>query len=141
MSFTDNTRPVYRVLNPNGFFGPNDHLFKEDEEIVYDGTPNEELEPLNEAAKQKMVAFIENLDSEARKTAEKLGRPFVERPRGIDGALDLATEIQRSNMGIQGTKKGDVGIELATPSVIAETGGINPKRGRGRPRKDASAVA
>jgi len=133
-------RAVYRVLNVSGFFGPNDHLFHEGDEIVYDGIPNEELEPLNEIAEQRMKAFLEMLEVEAKRTAEKLGRPFVERPRNIDGAITLATEIQRNNMAIMSAPKTDTGIELATPTETPVTGDL-VKRGRGRPRKDSVAAA
>ena len=130
-----NDRPCYRVLALHGFFGPDDTLHLTDENgdpaiIYYDGEPNEELEPLNSLATEKMNTYLEKLDTLGKAVAEKLGRPFVGRPRGIDGAIEIATEVQRNNISIMGAKKSVSTIERVEQE-IPETG----KRGRGRPRK------
>lgn len=135
----DKERPKYRILSPSGFFGPNDHLFEEGDEIVFDGTPNEEMEPLNEEAHKKLVAYISYLDDFARATADKLGRPFVERPKTLDGAYVLASELVRSDMQIMGNKNKEAGIEMVEREPTPETGNQN-KRSRGRPRKDVSVL-
>lgn len=131
-----NERAAYRVLDPNGFFGPDDTLYLVDEdgepaEIYFDGMPNEQLEPLNELARQRMNAYLEDLDNKAKFAAEKLGRPFVGRPRNLDGALELATAVARNEMAIMGARKETAGITKVADARISEQG----KRGRGRPRK------
>lgn len=130
----DNTRPAYRILSPNGFYGPDDHLYVDGDEIYYDGEPNEEMEPLNDAANKRMAAFIDKLDAAAREAAEKAGKAFVERPRNLDGGLALATAVARSDMSIMGVKKDANVVERVNPAQTEETGTANPKRGRGRPR-------
>lgn len=135
----DNTRAAYRVLDPNGFYGPDDTLYLLDQngdpaEIYFDGEPNEQLEPLNDLARERLNTHIEKLDALAKVAAEKLGRPFVGRPRNLDGALELASAVARDNMQIMGTRKEATSIERLAPSPTPETGGINPKRGRGRPK-------
>lgn len=137
----DNTRPAYRILSPNGFFGPDDHLWAEGEKLYFDGEPNEEMEPLNELAHQKLTEALEKLDNLARDAATKLCRPFVGRPRSFDGALELATELARSNVAIMGAKRDVRPVERIDSDDVPETGSINPKqRGRGRPRKDSIAA-
>lgn len=130
----DNTRPAYRILSPNGFYGPDDHLYVDGDEIYYDGEPNEEMEPLNDAANKRMASFIDKLDAAARDAAEKAGKAFVERPRNLDGGLALATAVARSDMSIMGVKKDANVVERVNPAQTEETGTANPKRGRGRPR-------
>ena len=138
----DNTRPAYRVLEPAGFFSDNDTLYQEGDEIYFDGEPNEQLEPLNEVARTKLVAYIEKLDAQAKVAAEKLNRPFIARPRNFDGAVELATALARNSMSIMGTKDKNTSTERVDASdTVAETGSINPnKRGRGRPRKELVAA-
>lgn len=134
----DNIRPAYRILDPNGFYGPNDTLFIEDEngyaEIYFDGEPNDQMEPLNEPARQKMEIYLNKLDNLGREAAEKAGRAFAGRPRNLDGALELATAVARSAMPIMGARKEVDSVERIGDSSVPEVGSSNPKRGRGRPR-------
>lgn len=130
----DNTRPAFRILSASGFYGPDDHLYIEGDEIYFDGEPNEEMEPLNEAGRQKMTTYLDKLDSAAREAAVKAGKAFVERPRNLDGALALATAVARADMSIMGVKKDVNIVERVDATQVEETGTANPKRGRGRPR-------
>lgn len=136
-----NDRPAYRILSPNGFFGPDDHLYQEGEEIFFDGIPNEEMEPLNQFALSRLTEYIEHLDKLAKEASEKLGRPFIGRPRSLDGALSLASEVQRQNMSIMGKNKEGLteSVSRVEREEAPETGSMSPKRGRGRPRKDSLA--
>ena len=134
----DNTRAAYRVLDPAGFFSDDDSLYLENEEIYFDGEPNEQLEPLNQVAKDRLITYLNKLDTQAREAAAKLNRPYVGRPRSLDGALELATALQRNNVSIMGAKDKQASTEKIHQE-IAETGSIN-KRGRGRPRKDLVAA-
>src|ERR1700744_123471 len=140
----DNSRPAYRVLAVAGFFGPDDHLYELDSEFYFDGEPNEELEPLNEPAHQKMVTYLERLDELGRQAAAKVGKSYAGRPRNIDGALELATAVQRSETAVMGhlnKNKDTSGIEQIEVQKIPEVGGITPKRKAGRPSKASLAVA
>lgn len=129
----DVTRAAYRILAPNGFYGPDDHLWGEGETIYYDGEPNEEMEPLNQLAKERIVKYLEKLDKLAEEAAAKFNRPFSGRPRTLDGAIALATEVARNEMSIMGTRRDQ--LERVNPDQTPEVG--NVKRGRGRPRKDS----
>lgn len=130
-----NERPKYRILDVAGFFSDNDTLYEYLDEIYFDGEPAIEMEPLNEAAKEKYVSLLESLDEEARKTAEKLGRPFSGRPRTIDGALAIATAVQRLEMPAMGAKDKETTTESAGKFDELAQGSPNVKRGRGRPRR------
>jgi hypothetical protein len=136
----DNTRPAYRILAVHGFFGPDDNLYDEGSEIYFDGTPNEDMEPLNDVARIRLMTELDRLDNLGRLAAEKAGKAFAGRARNLDGQLEIATALQRENMGLMGTRK-DIEIEKVSQSDIAETGSFNPKRGRGRPRKDGLSVS
>jgi hypothetical protein len=126
-----NDRPAYRILSVYGFYGPDDNLYQEGEEIYYDGEPNEEMEALNDIARAKMTAYLEKLDSLARQAAEKTGRPFVGRPRTLDGAIALASQDERNRMEIMGTKRDPNIVDRVEAEAIPEVG--STKRGRGRP--------
>lgn len=134
-----NDTPAYRILDVNGFFGPDDNLYAQDEVIYWEGEPNEEMEPLNELARGRLMAYLEKLDNLGRAAAEKAGKPFVARPRTLDGAIEIATSLARSDMPIMGAKKEDR-IERIEKDAIPETGSVNPhKRGRGRPKASLAA--
>lgn len=135
----NNERPAYRILSPNGFFGPDDNLYAEDSEIYYDGEPNEEMEPLNEAAREKITALYERLDNLAREAAAKAGKQFVGRPKTLDGALELASAQIKREMSIMGRERNTAVIEPINGSNTPEVGSANPKQ-RGRPRKVVQAA-
>lgn len=126
-------RPAYRVLDVSGFYGDDDTLYMEGAEIEFDGEPCVEMEPLNQAAQVKMEALLQKLDDAGRAAAEKAGRPYVGRPRTLDGGLELATAVQRKEMAVMGAEKRH---ETITPLVKEEVATFgNEKRGRGRPKK------
>lgn len=143
----DNTRAAYRVLDPSGFYSDDDTLYTVDSqgepaEIYFDGEPNEQLEPLNELARQRMSTYLDKLDTLGRAAAEKLGRPYVSRPKTLDGALEFATELARQQISIMGTKNKQSTTELVRQADTPQTGiSLSPKRGRGRPMKTANMVA
>lgn len=131
-------KPAYRVLAVAGFFGPDDHLYQQGDMIYFEGEPNEEFEPLNDKAREIMASYLNKLDDLGRAVAEKLGRPFVGRPRDLDGAIQFATEVQRDNMAVMAAPKQVTTIEKITDDGVPETG---EKRGRGRPRKQAPSLS
>lgn len=134
-------RPAYRVLDNAGFFGDDDTLYSEGAEIIWEGEPSLEMEPLNETARIRYLIMVEKLDSEGRKAAEKLGRPYTGFARNLEGGLQVASAIQRQDMSLMGSKEKSSSIETVEHKEIG-TFGSQPRRGRGRPRKDSiSSVA
>lgn len=131
-------RPAYRILSPNGFYA-DDHLYSEGEKIYFDGIPNEEMEPLNTIALDRLTAYVERLDSLAKDAAEKFGRPYSGRPRTLDGQLALASEFERNSMQIMGNKEAVRTVDRIETEDTPEMGDL--KRGRGRPRKAPLSVA
>lgn len=70
----DEELPRYRLIED--FFGPDNTLHHATEngqpaEIEFDGPPNEQMEPLNEPARVKMQAYLEELRAGAIAKAEK----------------------------------------------------------------------
>jgi hypothetical protein len=135
----DNTRAAYRVLNPYGFFSDDDTLYQEGAEIYFDGEPNDQLELLTEIAKQRLVTHLEMLEEKGRLAAEKAGRAYAGRPRTLDGALAIATAIQKAEMGVMGTKDKQTSTQTIEGNQVDDSGLSAVKRGRGRPRKDVAA--
>jgi len=84
-------RPVYRILNEQGFFGPDDTLHPEGEILVLWDTPNEDMEPLNELAQINFEKYIDTLEESAKIVADKHGRHFAGRPRSKEEMIENAT--------------------------------------------------
>lgn len=86
--------PLYRALAP---------LFLEDEtlhdvgtEIIYLGDPNEHMEPLNEAARERSEAYMQQLEDGARQVAQLNGRQYRGRSRDLgDQVFDAMGERPR----------------------------------------------
>lgn len=141
-------RPAYRILAEKGFFGPDCHLYQEGDTLVYDDEPNEDMEPLNDLARQRLTALYEKLDDEGRRVAEKNGRSFIARPRNLDGAVALATmdakrvQLKPGDGGVplMGSKVGKDRAARIQPTETPETG-FQQKRGPGRPRKGTGSLS
>jgi len=133
--YTAPERPAYRVLDVAGFFGDDDTLYPEGSEIFFDGEPSVEMEPLNEAARVKMIALLEKLEEKGREAAEKAGRPYTGRPRSLEGGLALASAIQRAEMAVMGAQKHSENITPIQEGELPVFG--DQKKPRGRPRKIA----
>lgn len=88
-------RPVYRVLSEKGFFGPDDSLHPEGEIIVLWDKPNEDMEPMNDLARDAFEKMIDELEESARMVAEKNGRHYAGRPRTKEEMINNATEDAR----------------------------------------------
>lgn len=138
-------RPAYRVLAVEGFYGPDDHLYREGDCIIFDGIPNEEMEPLNEIARKKLQMYSNWLDEEARKVAAKHGREFQSRPRNLDGVIAQASADARQvqllqggpGVPLMGGTHNKVGIQKLEDEEVPETG----RRGPGRPKKGEGALS
>lgn len=86
---TANEVPQYRILNYPGFYGPDDTLYGPDTVIGFTGVPNEHMEPLNDAAKEKMTAYLNGLDQAHRAKMAAWGRdPNSPRPRDLSDIID-----------------------------------------------------
>jgi hypothetical protein len=117
-------RAAYRILS--SFFGPDDHLYGEGDCIVFDGEPNEEMEPLNEMAQERLNRFYEKLDGFAKAVAAKNGRSFAGRSRSLDEAVSLASQDARRNVPLMGNdpkvqKQEFVNIERIGPDSVPQT--------------------
>ena len=99
-------RAAYRILT--NFYGPNDHMYQEGDIVLFDGEPNDDMEPMNSAAKKVMDAFFKKQEDCARKMAEKAGREYTGRPRSLDEAVTLASMDARRVQLVQG----DGGVPL-----------------------------
>lgn len=100
--------PTYRQLNAKGFFTPDADLIAEGEAFEWDGVPNEDMEPLNEPARKKLVAYLTVLDAEAKKAAEKFGRTFISRTKNLDEMVfEASADARRLEL-----RKGDGGVPL-----------------------------
>lgn len=122
-------KPVFRVLDEHGFFGPDDTLHVEGSLIVLHDCPNENMEPMNELARASMEAYLDELEESAKKVAEINGRFFAGRPRSKQDMMANASEDARKNVSIMGVKN-DVSnrIESVGPKETPETGADNSKR-------------
>jgi len=103
-------RPRYRLLKP--FYAEGDVFVPQDQpdgtstEIIYDGIPNPEMEPLNGAARERMKQYLESLPtpikgldsaiSEAYENGalrrpsnamEVVGQPGAERRKSVMGTV------------------------------------------------------
>lgn len=133
-------RPEYRILAVNGFFGPDSHLYREGEEIYFEGEPNEDMEPLNEPARAAMEKFFNKLEQAAKELAKKAGVPYTGRPRTLEAAVELSTLAARRTSTVNGdggislmgdkTDRSDV-IGHKQVSETPETGSRQPKKAGG----------
>lgn len=105
---SEQEKPHYRILSVHGFFGPDSHLYKEGQDIYFDGEPNEDMEPLNEPARRAMEKFFDKLEEAAKMLAKKAGVPYTGRPRTLEDAVQLSTLASRR----ASTVNGDGGISL-----------------------------
>lgn len=80
-------RPVYRIKEGK-FFGPDDCLYNEGEVIEFDDEPNTEMEPLNGLAQEKMRQYLEKLDIEGKKVAEKNGKAYTSLADAFENARE-----------------------------------------------------
>jgi hypothetical protein len=126
--------PLYR-LNTTCFLD-DDTLHPEGEELRYNGTPNFEMVPLNDAARARMQKFIDEQTDCARRRAESSGREF----RGLitDNGTIIAQAMQDER---QAERKGTFTPLIAMPvdkedvPTMGNTETASQARRRGRPPK------
>lgn len=131
-------RPAYRITPGSSFFGPDCHLYKEGDAFYFDGTPHEGMEPLNDIAREKLRAYIEQLEAGEREVAQKNGRNYFGRSRSVEERLAQASTDAKQVQLIQGGPGIPVMGGERDTSSIAPVGAEEvqtAKRGPGRPRK------
>ena len=57
--------------------------------------PNEDFEPMNELARNKMNELFDKIDRCSAEKAAKDGKAFAKRPRNFNGGYDMPTEDGR----------------------------------------------
>ncbi len=98
----DGEVPRYRILTD--FFGPNDHLYGEGDEIDYLGEPNTEMLPINEAAQKRMQAYVDYLNQCAMDKARIYGRaatPVFDHNGRIDTASLVADNMRDEKVAMR----------------------------------------
>lgn len=108
--------PLYRLLAP--CYLEDDTLHGEGEEIIYLGIPNEEMEPLNDPAREASTAYLEHLDDAARAVSAARNMPFMGRAALLDQAIEHAQkELQKQPMVLPAYRgEAPVRPDLATPA-------------------------
>jgi len=115
--FDINQAPRFRLLAP--CYLEDDVLHMEGEEIIYLGTPNEEMEPLNDAARDASTEFINRIDDAAAVVAAARQMPFLGRQALMEQAMEhaMSQAKQMGRMVVLPQWRGDVPErpDLATP--------------------------
>lgn len=88
-------KPRYRILNSPGFFAEDDTLYPPGTEIVYLGTPNEHMEPLNDAAREAVDKHTAYLDQCYAEKMHANGRAVGVRPRELGDQIAEASAEAR----------------------------------------------
>lgn len=107
-------RPVYRVLNPSGFYGPDDSLYKEGEVIAFMGEPNLDFEPMNDMAKDRLKEYYLKLEKIGQADAAKRGTKYTGLP-SLEDALAISREDVRRDVAVMNSKHKRDGIERIEP--------------------------
>lgn len=84
-------RPVYRITEQAGFFGPDDTLYPEGQIIAWADEPSMCMQPLNSMAREAKKKYLDNIDRLGRAAAKKAGKAYA----GIADAIDAAIELER----------------------------------------------
>lgn len=87
-----NDRPAYMITDEKGFYGPDDRLYNPGELIYWDEEPNQNMNPLNDKAREAMKKYLAKLDGYGRKMAEKNGRMYTGLEDAFQQALDSAQQ-------------------------------------------------
>lgn len=135
MAIISNDRPAYRIRAEHGFFGPDGHLYEEGSALYFDGEPNEEMEALNDLARENLKTLWAKLDECAAEVAKKTGKAFV-RPKSFEEAVMLAGAVEKArNTPVMRAELKNA--HMATAIIEDETPETTVRRGPGRPKKSA----
>lgn len=97
----DPDKAAYRVLDERGFFC-DDHLWPVGSLVYFEGEPNEEMEPLNDKAREAMRAYLTKLDECAAEVAKQTGKKFMSRTKTLEEAMNQLREANRRIEVVQG---------------------------------------
>lgn len=96
--------PLFRQMNPHGFYY-DDTLYPEGTEFHFTDTPNDWLEPLNEAAREAKDKWCDEQDELHRKYCEKVGRMYTPRPRDWREGIAMLREDVTAEVRARDEKK------------------------------------
>lgn len=118
-------RPMYRLLKP--FYGPDNRYYdpEEGEDVInYTGTPNEHMEPMNEPARKRTIAWLESLPGKGIlplefivEAAAKLSHTAKDSP-----LPDFAGRVMAEAMRIRSHHEGKPveAVELSLPKHVED---------------------
>lgn len=105
-------RPRYRLIKP---FYVDDIFINEEEEIFFDGVPNEAMEPMNEPALKKVAEFRATLPGGKTPPLETtVAKAMAERPREVTVVGQRQEVPLMGNLNPDGSKL----IESSKPSTV-----------------------
>lgn len=113
-------RPVYRITDEKGFFGPDDTLYAEGSILGYDDEPNPAMEPLNALAEQKMTKYLEKLDAEGRKVANKNGKSYTSLADAFEQSREMAKQESKKVQVIGGREMAPLMGAKKKPGKVAK---------------------
>lgn len=116
----------YEITSEQGFYGPDCHLYREGEVLMWTGVPNLDMKPLNAAAEKAFLEYVNFLDECGRKVAEKTGKAYLSHKDAYENALALSKqEAQGAVVGaknVNGRRESKVvmGAKKDTSKMIAK---------------------
>lgn len=84
-------RAVYRLVEP--FFDPLDNWHPAEKVVIFDGTPNQSMVPLNDIALKRYDAYMDKLDEDLKEVCALEKRPFTPHHRAYDEPEDELEDI------------------------------------------------
>lgn len=105
--------PVYRLKAP--IFAADDCLYAEGAILQTEDEPNQEMEPLNDLARQRMRDYLAKLDAYGKEVAEKTGKSYA----GLVDAFEQAHTLAKK----EGKRVSLIGGQEATPLMGAKKKG------------------
>lgn len=133
--------PLYRVLNPKGFFADDDSLYPEGTVLNWTGALNEYMEPMNEPAREKMQVYLEELEDGAKAAAAKFGRSYSGRLTDLADIMALAMQDAKA---IANKRMDEPRVQVSMPRSDGDApvmGNMKGQKRRGRPPKISNVTA
>jgi len=127
--------PVYKV--GEGQFYADDELFPAGAIIIWPDAPNASLEPMNELAREALIAFYQKMDKLGMAASEKTGKAYVKQEDAFHAQYSHAqSDVRRARQlngaddhQILGARRGRPrASKVDQPAVIA--GEVKSPRGR-----------
>lgn len=132
----DTNAPKYRILDVKGFFADDDTLYAEGSVLYWYGVPNDQMEPLNDSARQRMQEYLTELDNGARATAAKFGRDFTGRMTDFAEIIATAMTDAKKEAGAKVEEPKKIEMPRSNRDVpLMGSVAISGQKRRGRPPK------